>query len=290
MKLPFSSVEYRRRLANTKARMEEAGIDVLFASDPANMNYLTGYDGWSFYVHQMVVVAQDEPEPLWIGRPMDANGARVTTWLHHDNIYDYPDHFVQSTEHHPMDLVADIARERRWARKRIGVEMDAYYFTGACIERLRAKLPRVRFKDATGLVNWVRIVKSRRELEYISQAARIAEKVMRTGIDHVRPGLRQCDAAAEIWRNRGARHPRVRRRLPLPSAHAADRRRHFRAPSDLDRREVQEGAGHRARTRRRAPALPLPHGAHRLPGDNRPRKWPIPPRWWSRVWRRRLPP
>ena len=207
MKLPFSSVEYRRRLANTKARMEEAGIDVLFASDPANMNYLTGYDGWSFYVHQMVVVAQDEPEPLWIGRPMDANGARVTTWLHHDSIYDYPDHFVQSTEHHPMDLVADIARERRWARKRIGVEMDAYYFTGACIERLRAKLPRVRFKDATGLVNWVRIVKSRRELEYISQAARIAEKVMRTGIDHVRPGRRQCDAAAEIWRTgvRGTR-------------------------------------------------------------------------------------
>ena len=75
MKLPFSSVEYRRRLANTKARMEKAGMDVLFATDPANMNYLTGYDGWSFYVHQMVVVAQDEPEPLWIGRPMDANGA-----------------------------------------------------------------------------------------------------------------------------------------------------------------------------------------------------------------------
>ena len=67
MKLPFSSVEYRRRLANTKARMEEAGIDVLFATDPANMNYLTGYDGWSFYVHQMVVVAQDEPSPCGSG-------------------------------------------------------------------------------------------------------------------------------------------------------------------------------------------------------------------------------
>ena len=85
---------------------------------------------------------------------MDANGARVTTWLDHGNIYEYPDRFVQSTKHHPMDLVADIANERRWARKRIGVEMDAYYFTGACIDRLRKKLPRARFKDATSLVNW----------------------------------------------------------------------------------------------------------------------------------------
>ena len=154
MKLPFSSVEYRRRLANTKARMEKAGIDVLFASDPANMNYLTGYDGWSFYVHQMVVVAQDEPEPLWIGRPMDANGARVTTWLNHDNIYDYPDHYVQSTEHHPMDLVADITRERRWARKRIGVEMDAYYFTGAasidCVRTSHGRASRTRPVSSTG--------------------------------------------------------------------------------------------------------------------------------------------
>ena len=48
--------------------MEKAGIDVLFVTDPANMNYLTGYDGWSFYVHQMVVLSLDEPEPVWIGR------------------------------------------------------------------------------------------------------------------------------------------------------------------------------------------------------------------------------
>ena len=207
MKLPFSRAEYNKRLDNTKARMGKAGIDVLFATDPANMNYLTGYDGWSFYVHQMVVVGQEEPAPIWIGRPMDANGARVTTYLDHANIYAYPDNFVQSTRHHPMDRVAQVARERGWERKRIGVEMDAYYFSAACIDRLRKNLPRARFKDATSLVNWVRIIKSRKELEYMREAARIAERVMRTGIDNVRPGTRQCDAAAEIWRTgvRGTR-------------------------------------------------------------------------------------
>lgn len=27
-------------------------LDVLSCADPANMNYLSGYDGWSFYGHQ----------------------------------------------------------------------------------------------------------------------------------------------------------------------------------------------------------------------------------------------
>ena len=98
-----------------------------------------------------------------------------------------------------MDLVAQVAREHGWERKRIGVEMDAYYFTAACIDRLRKNLPRARFKDATSLVNWVRIVKSRQEIAYMEQAARIAERVMRAGVANVRPGVRQCDAAAKIW-------------------------------------------------------------------------------------------
>jgi ectoine hydrolase len=53
----FSEAEYQERLHKTKARMEAAGVDVLVVADPANMNYLTGYDGWSFYVHQGVIVS-----------------------------------------------------------------------------------------------------------------------------------------------------------------------------------------------------------------------------------------
>jgi len=200
LKLPFTRREYARRLQNTRTRMERAGIDVLLVTDPANMNYLTGYDGWSFYVHQMVAVGPDDSQPLWIGRPMDANGARVTTYLDPANIYSYPDHFVQSAKHHPMQRVAEVLRERGWDRKRIGVEKEAYYFTAGAMESLRRRLPRARFKDATNLVNWVRVVKSRKELEYMAQAARIIEGVMKVAIASVRPGARQCDAAAEIWR------------------------------------------------------------------------------------------
>ena len=44
-------------------RAREYGIEVLLVSDPCNMNYLTGYDATSYYVHQMVALAIDAAEP-----------------------------------------------------------------------------------------------------------------------------------------------------------------------------------------------------------------------------------
>ncbi|CAM5555889.1 hypothetical protein ATER59S_04593 [Aquamicrobium terrae] len=60
---PFSREEFAFRLACTKQRMAAAGLDALYVSEPANLNYLTGYDGWSFYVHQGVLVDETVLEP-----------------------------------------------------------------------------------------------------------------------------------------------------------------------------------------------------------------------------------
>ena len=105
--LRFTRQEYSERLAKTRRAMEAKGIDLLIVSDPSNMHWLTGYDGWSFYVHQAVIVPPDG-EPVWYGRGQDANGARRTSYLSDDNIVPYADHYVQSTERHPMDYLAQI--------------------------------------------------------------------------------------------------------------------------------------------------------------------------------------
>ena len=72
----FQKDEYLERIHKIKRRMSDAGIDVLVASDPANMNYLTGYDGWSFYVHQGVIIGPSG-DPVFWGRGMDANGVEA---------------------------------------------------------------------------------------------------------------------------------------------------------------------------------------------------------------------
>ena len=195
----FEHSEYLQRLEKTKKRMQAAGIDLLVASDPANMNYLTGYDGWSFYVPQCVVVSLDRQTPLWIGRGMDAAGARHTTFLPPEHIIGYPDHYVQSLERHPMNFVGDAIRERGWSSRHIGVEMDAYYFSARAFAELQKSLPDARFVNADLLVNWVRLVKSTAEIELMRQAGQIANRVMATAIERLEPGVRECDAVAAVY-------------------------------------------------------------------------------------------
>ena len=55
----FPKSEYIDRLAKVKKSMQEKGIDLLISQDTANMNYLTGYDAWSFYYAQCVLIHID---------------------------------------------------------------------------------------------------------------------------------------------------------------------------------------------------------------------------------------
>ena len=197
VELPFERAEYAARLAKTRAAMERAGVDLLIVTDPSNMAWLTGYDGWSFYVHQCVLVLPDE-DPIWYGRGQDANGAKRTAYMAHDRIIGYPDNYVQSAERHPMDFLSGIIGERGWGSRRIGVEMDNYYFAAACLASLTRNLPNAKFQDATALVNWQRAVKSPRELDYMRKAARIVEAMHARILEVVKPGIPKNEVVAEI--------------------------------------------------------------------------------------------
>ena len=196
----FSEREYERRVRRVKQRLREEGLDAVVVADPANMNYLTGYDGWSFYVHQAVVVAADREVPVWIGREMDANGARATTALSDSSIRSYSDDHVHSPHDlHPMDYVAGVLEELDVADGEIGLKIDASYFTAKSYTRLTGNLPEANFVDTTLLVNWVRVKKSDRELEYMRQAARISENAMQAGLDAIEAGVPEYEVAAEIY-------------------------------------------------------------------------------------------
>jgi ectoine hydrolase len=197
--LPFTREEYASRLAKVRSAMDSAGIEVLVATDPSNMAWLTGYDGWSFYTHQAVVVTH-EGEPTWWGRLMDSHGAMRTVYLDASNIVGYPDDFVQSTEIHPHQHLAEMLKVNDLGSARVGVELDNYYYSAAAHQHLTEGLPDATFIDATGLVNWQRAVKSEQELEYMRAAARIVEKAHDTILAMIEPGLPKNELVAEIYR------------------------------------------------------------------------------------------
>ena len=178
---PFEQSEYDRRIALTRRAMADAGIEVLFVTNPSNQNWLTGYDGWSFYVHQGVILTHDGP-PIWWGRMQDANGAKRTVWMEDEQIIFYADRYIQATDIHPMEDLASHLRIMGYGDKRIGIEMETYFFTAKAFAVLADTLPEATFIDASTLVNWQRLIKSEAEIGFMRRAVRIGGKSKSRGI------------------------------------------------------------------------------------------------------------
>ena len=135
-KKPFPITEYQRRVQLVKERMQHAGFDLLISQDPANLTWLTGFDGWSFYTPQAVLVHLDESVPIWFGRAQDARSAHITTDLPATNIVAYSESLVHHPELHPYDELCDLVKARGWGRATIGVELDAHYYTARAHQHL----------------------------------------------------------------------------------------------------------------------------------------------------------
>ena len=194
----FKKQEYKDRLKKVKISMQKKGIDLLVSHDPANMNYLTGYDAWSFYYAQCVLVHINEDEPICFVRAQDGGGAYIKTYLQDKNIIEYDEKYIHTWPLHPYKYLAEIIIKRKWDSLNIGLEMDSHYFTAFCYETLKKGLPNAKFLDSERLVNWVRVVKSNEEIKLMQSAARIVENGMRAAFKSINPGVRQCDAVADI--------------------------------------------------------------------------------------------
>ena len=193
----FSRNEYSDRLNRVREAMQSRELDVLVIGDPANINWLTGYDAWSFYTPNIMIVGL-EVAPTWIGREMDAGAAAFTTYLPYEQVVAFPETYVQHPHTHAAQFMGDWMKSKGLSGKRTGYESDVYYLTPAAVGHLMERLPDNRWEDCGLLVNWQRLTKSPAEITMLQQAAVIAGKAMQTAYDGVRPGVRQCDLMAEV--------------------------------------------------------------------------------------------
>lgn len=191
------AAEYADRLRRVRDKMRERSLAALVVSDPANLFYLTGYDAWSFYTPQCLVIPA-ETEPHLFARAQDAAGATFTCNLPAEQIHGYPEELVHRPDVHPFDWIAGAARDLVPAGELVGVEGDAHFFSPRGYFALANGLPGNRLADSAELVNWVRLVKSPSEVGRLRIAGAIAERAMRIACEQLRPGRRQCDLVAEI--------------------------------------------------------------------------------------------
>ncbi len=197
MPAPFTQIEYQRRLNLVRAAMAERNLDALVIGDPSNMNWLTGFDAWSFYVPQIMLVLHDAA-PIWMGRKMDAGAVALTTYLGAESVKPYAEDYVQRAGVHPMDVVAENLSDLSLQGKRIGYESDSYFFSPKALDSLQRGVANAQWVDADLLVNWCRVVKSNAEIDVMRQAAKLAEGAMTVAYENIAPDVRQCDLMSKI--------------------------------------------------------------------------------------------
>ena len=110
----FTKEEYKSRLKKVQASMQKKGIELLISQDPSNMNYLTGYDAWSFYYAQCVIVHANSEEPICFVRNQDSGGACIKTYLKDENIVKYHEKYIHTWPLHPYDALVDLIKEKKW--------------------------------------------------------------------------------------------------------------------------------------------------------------------------------
>ena len=82
---------------------------------------------------------------------------------------------------------------------RIGVELDAHYYTARAHQHIVNGLPDALISDNVNLVNWARLVKSEAELVYMREAGRIVTDSMNKAISRLQPGVRQFEVIADVY-------------------------------------------------------------------------------------------
>ncbi|MGV9802289.1 M24 family metallopeptidase [Mycobacterium sp. NPDC003449] len=200
--MPFDSSEYPARRQRAARRAREAGFAALLVTDPSNLYYLTGYNAWSFYMPQFLLLAADDADVLFVAREMDARGAHRTASLTADEVLGYPESTVHRHDLHPFEWAAKELQNCGWVQRfsggRVAIEGDGHYFSVRSYMALRDGLPEWDFTDGHGLVNWLRLVKSDAEIQLMRNAGRVVSNAMAVAVEAIAAGVPQHQVAAAI--------------------------------------------------------------------------------------------
>jgi Xaa-Pro aminopeptidase len=204
----MASTMFADRLARTRARMHELGVDVLLLSVGPDLPWLSGYEAMPLERLTMLVV------------PREGDATLVVPRLEAPRVVDRPDVFAIRTWEEtddPVEVVAGLVGrapeiavgDRTWARFVID---------------LQAGLPGARWRRGSEVVGPLRMAKDAAEVDALRAAARAADRVAAQLQSGQVPlvGRTEAQVSAELGRRLLAEgHHRVNFAIVAAGEHAA---------------------------------------------------------------------
>lgn len=182
---PFSTCELAARLDRVRAEMAERDLDLLILFSPENVFYLTGLEHWGYFAPHLLAVPA-VGEVTLITRAMERVAIENMVWN------------ARFEGHSDSETVADTAAVvlAGPASRRIGLEMDTAGLSFGLGQALQTVVSG-DWRDATGLVDRLRLVKSSAEQDLMRRAALASDAGTQAAINALHGGAREADVAAE---------------------------------------------------------------------------------------------
>ena len=182
--LHFDRSEFEERIAKARGLLRERDLSALLIFAPESHYYLTGYDSTGYLFFQAALLCADDQPVVLLTRRPDLQQARETSVITDIRIW-----YNAEDASPALDLRA-IMEEKGLEGQRVGIELETYGLTGAAYEQVRRAMAGwCQLEDASDLVRGLRAVKSRAEIAYVRQSARLADNALLAMLEASKPGV-----------------------------------------------------------------------------------------------------
>jgi len=192
MTLHFSKEEFAERQHRTVEQLKNRQLDGLLMFRQESMYYLSGYDSFGYVFFQCLYLGTDGRLML-LTRSPDLRQARHTSIIEDIRIWQ------DRADADPAVQLKSILEEFACQGQKLGVEYDAYGLTAKNGKLLEAALADFCFlEDASDIVSRLRVVKSAAEMQYVRQAAELADLAHDEALRLTGPGADEGDILAAM--------------------------------------------------------------------------------------------
>jgi len=193
MSIHFTTEELAARRKAAADELADRGLDGLLVFRQESMYYLTGYDTFGYVFFQCLYMGADGETLTLLTRTPDVRQAEHTSVIEDIRVW-YDAEGVD-----PARDLKEILEEHGCGGKRLGIETDAYGLTGYNLKRVEAALGGFcELVEASDLVTGLRMVKSPAEIEYVREAARLADLGLDRAVEVAAPGVFEGEVLAAL--------------------------------------------------------------------------------------------
>ncbi|HEV2494383.1 MAG TPA: Xaa-Pro peptidase family protein [Terriglobia bacterium] len=192
MEVPTGASQFDARQKRLRARLEANKLSALLVTKPANLFYLTNFRGSA----GVLIFALRTPV-LWVDPRYTLQAREAACGVE-----------VREEKGRLLTKVGQWLAERSKGRAGYRVGYEDSHLTCAALTELRRD--GLRLRPASGMIEEMRSVKDAAEIDCIRRAGHLTAVVFEEVRQLIRPGIRECEVAAEIeyrMRRGGAEGP-----------------------------------------------------------------------------------